>query len=190
VCAVDPVIGTFVSRPFGPKTKGYFGPGTWPWALNPKVVPRGRGAQPTNPLYWCEREGFSCVEAAINSSTFGRAVDVRRREHEIGPRRDSAHWPVALTPLFLLTGIATLLNGLLDAAGTRRRSGEGGRHRQSLALNVAVVFAGIGGAATCAAVLTLLVGALRDVTIASVLFGLFGLAVMSVLGQSPHTRLR
>jgi hypothetical protein len=55
-------------------------------------------------------------------------------------------------------------------------------HRQSLALNVAVILAGIGGAATCAAVLALFVGALRDMTVAAVLFGLFGLAVVCALG--------
>src|SRR4051812_50194443 len=37
------------------------------------------------------------------------------------------------------------------------------------------------GASTCAAVLALFVGALRDVTIGSVLFGLFGLAVLCAL---------
>jgi hypothetical protein len=40
----------------------------------------------------------------------------------------------------------------------------------------------MGGAATCGAVLTLLVGALRDATIASMLFALFGLAVSCTLG--------
>jgi hypothetical protein len=40
----------------------------------------------------------------------------------------------------------------------------------------------MGGAATCGAVLTLFVGALRDATIASMLFALFGLAVSCTLG--------
>jgi uncharacterized protein DUF2721 len=110
---------------------------------------------------------------------------------------------VALTPVFLLTGIATLLNVFstrlarvgdrveaaskaldgADADARRILSAQLAHlHRQSVALNVAVILAGIGGAATCAAVLTLFVGALRDMTVASVLFGLFGLAVVCALG--------
>jgi len=109
---------------------------------------------------------------------------------------------VALTPVFLLTGIATLLNVFstrlarvgdrveaaskaLDGADADERRILSAQlahlHRQSIALNVAVILAGIGGAATCAAVLTLFVGALRDMTVASVLFGLFGLAVVCAL---------
>src|SRR5260221_561116 len=55
-------------------------------------------------------------------------------------------------------------------------------HRRSLALDVAVVLGAVGGAATCGAVLTLFVGALREATVASMLFGLFGLAVICALG--------
>jgi len=105
---------------------------------------------------------------------------------------------VALTPVFLLSGIATLLNVFstrltrvadqvqavgkaledADSAGRRAFSAQLARlHRRSVALDIAVVLAGIGGASTCAAVLALFVGALRDVTIGSVLFVLFGLAV-------------
>ena len=110
---------------------------------------------------------------------------------------------VALTPVFLLTGIATLLNVFstrlarvadrveaagksLDGADAEQRRNLSAQlvhlHRQAIALNVAVILAGIGGAATCAAVLALFVCALRDMTIASVLFGLFGLAVVCALG--------
>src|SRR3954468_14234495 len=109
---------------------------------------------------------------------------------------------VALTPVFLLSGIATLLNvfstrlvrvadqvqavgkAVEDADGPGRRalSAQLARlRRRSVALDIAVVLAGIGGASTCAAVLALFVGALRDVTIGSVLFGLFGLAVVCAL---------
>lgn len=109
---------------------------------------------------------------------------------------------VALTPVFLLSGIATLLNvfstrlarvadrveaigkALEDADGAERRalSEQLARlRRRSVALDIAVVLAGLSGAATCAAVLALFVGALRDVTAGSVLFGLFGLAVMCAL---------
>ncbi|HVB16484.1 MAG TPA: DUF2721 domain-containing protein [Stellaceae bacterium] len=110
---------------------------------------------------------------------------------------------VALTPVFLLSGIATLLNVFstrlarvadrveavkkaldgADAAETKVLSAQLLHlHRRSLALDAAVVLGAIGGAATCAAVLALFVGALREATIASVLFALFGLAVGCALG--------
>ena len=54
--------------------------------------------------------------------------------------------------------------------------------RRSLALDAAVLLAAFGGAATCASVLTLFVGALRDATVASVLFTTFGIAVMCTIG--------
>jgi hypothetical protein len=110
---------------------------------------------------------------------------------------------VALTPIFLLSGIATLLSvfstrlarvaDLVDAT-TKAFAGadaEEGRilserlahlRRRSIALDVAVVLGAIGGAATCGAVLTLFVGALRDTATVSVLFLLFGLAVVCALG--------
>jgi len=55
-------------------------------------------------------------------------------------------------------------------------------NRRSLALDAAVLLAAFGGAATCASVLTLFVGALRDTPVASVLFTTFGLAVMCTIG--------
>jgi hypothetical protein len=108
----------------------------------------------------------------------------------------------ALTPVFLLSGIATLLNvfstrlgrvadrvevvgrALEDADRAERRalSAQLARlHRRSVILEIAVVLAGGSGAATCAAVLTLFVGSLRDETIGSVLVGLFGIAVVCAL---------
>jgi hypothetical protein len=54
-------------------------------------------------------------------------------------------------------------------------------HRRSIALDTAVVLAAVGGAATCAAVLVMFLGALREATIGNVLFGLFGLAVVCAL---------
>lgn len=110
---------------------------------------------------------------------------------------------VALTPVFLLSGIATLLsvfstrlarvadqvdavNKQLDGADSTEALRLSARltalHRRSLALDVAVILGAVGGAATCAAVLALFVGALREATIASVLFALFGLAVACALG--------
>ena len=110
---------------------------------------------------------------------------------------------VALTPVFLLSGIATLLNvfasrlaRVSDQIHAARKELEGADavqaerlaarlvrlHRRSLALDVAVVLGALGGAATCGAVLVLFVGALREATVASMLFGLFGLAVTCALG--------
>lgn len=109
---------------------------------------------------------------------------------------------VALTPVFLLSGIATLLNvfgarlarvadqadrvsTLLAGATDAERQRLGRRldrlHRRSLALDVAVVLAALGGVATCGSVLTLFVGALRDATVATLLFGLFGAAILCTL---------
>lgn len=110
---------------------------------------------------------------------------------------------VALAPAFLLSALATLLNvfstrlgrvadkvdavsaGLEgatreDAVRLRRRLSY--LRRRSMVLDTAVVLASLGGVATGAAVLTLFVGALRDATVASVLFGCFGLALLCTVG--------
>jgi Protein of unknown function (DUF2721) len=109
---------------------------------------------------------------------------------------------LALTPVFLLSGIAALLNVfatrlsrvadrvdqilkeievaepeqtailMLNLARLRRRS---------LALDTAVVLAAIGAAATCGSVLTLFVGALRDMAVAWALFVAFGLALVCTI---------
>jgi hypothetical protein len=110
---------------------------------------------------------------------------------------------VALTPVFLLSGIATLLNvfstrlarvsdrihrvleALSDADALQAKALEAQLahlHRRSIALDIAVVLGALGGAATCGAVLTLFIGALWDETVVSMLFGLFGLAVFCALG--------
>jgi type IV secretory pathway VirB6-like protein len=107
---------------------------------------------------------------------------------------------VALTPVFLLSGIATLMNvfstrlaRVADLIVKVAESDDTGDpttvnarlaqlRRRSLALDAAVVLAAIGGAATCISVLTLFVGALRDATVASVLFTTFGLAVACTIG--------
>ncbi len=107
---------------------------------------------------------------------------------------------VALTPVFLLSGIATLMNvfstRLARVADLIAKVAEGGEkgdpisvnaqlahlRRRSLALDAAVVLAAIGGAATCVSVLTLFVGTLKDAAVASVLFTTFGLAVLCTIG--------
>ena len=110
---------------------------------------------------------------------------------------------VALTPVFLLSGIATLLNVFstrlarvadqVDAASKALEGADAAEvkllsarlsqlHRRSIALDVAVILGAVGGAATCGAVMVLFVGHLFDVSIASPLFALFGLAVACALG--------
>jgi len=110
---------------------------------------------------------------------------------------------VALAPVFLLSGIATLLSVFstrlarvadrveqlmkaLEDADEAEAAMLGlalaGLRRRSIALDVAVVLGAIGAAATCASVLALFVGALKNETAASVLFTTFGVAVASTLG--------
>ena len=110
---------------------------------------------------------------------------------------------VALAPVFLLTGIATLLNvfsnrlarvadrvdqltSLIEDADKAKAMSLAAQlarlSRRSVALDVAVVLGALGAAATCASVLTLLVGALKNATVASVLFTTFALAVLCTLG--------
>lgn len=110
---------------------------------------------------------------------------------------------VALTPVFLLSGIATLLNVFstrlarvadqveavsraLDGADPVQAKMIAARlthlHRRSIALDVAVVLGAVGGAATCGAVLALFLANLLDRSTASALFALFGSAVVCALG--------
>jgi hypothetical protein len=110
---------------------------------------------------------------------------------------------LALTPVFLLSGIATLLSvfstrlgrvadrvqavsDALDGADATERqfllAQLAHLRRRSVTLEVAVVVSGIGGAATGGAVLVMFVGALRDEAAASILFALFGLAIVCAIG--------
>jgi hypothetical protein len=108
---------------------------------------------------------------------------------------------VALTPIFLLSGIATLLNVFstrlarvadrVDQINKAMEVADVGENadlrlihlrRRSLALDAAVVLGAIGAAATCTSVFTLFVGALRNSTVASVLFTTFGLAIACTIG--------
>lgn len=109
----------------------------------------------------------------------------------------------ALTPVFLLSGIATLLNvfstrlsRVADQVATVSKALETADteesallthqlknlYLRSVALDAAVVLGAVGGAATCGAVLVLFVGSLRDATNAWILFSLFGGAVVCALG--------
>ncbi|MBV8118816.1 MAG: DUF2721 domain-containing protein [Alphaproteobacteria bacterium] len=110
---------------------------------------------------------------------------------------------LALTPIFLLSGIAALLNVFatrLARVGDRvdqiAKEMEGAEpeviailslqlarlRRRSLALDVAVVLAAAGAAATCGSVLTLFVGAVGNKFAASVLFAAFAAAVLCTIG--------
>lgn len=110
---------------------------------------------------------------------------------------------VSLSPVFLLTGIATLLNVFstrlarvadrvqaLNKALPKADAEEvealveqlASLHRRSVALDVAVVLAAVSGAATCASVLTLFIAASAEMTAAKLLYWLFGAAVICALG--------
>jgi hypothetical protein len=110
---------------------------------------------------------------------------------------------VALTPVFLLSGIGTLLNMfntrlsrvsdhtwhmfelLGDAEDEAKRAhliAHMARLQQRrLALDVAVIMGAVGGASTCGAALVLFLGGLREAQVASWLFVLFGLALGCVV---------
>ncbi len=111
---------------------------------------------------------------------------------------------VALTPVFLLSGVGTLLNVFAtrlarvtdhmehaeellreepdgpDAATLRSHLHR--LRRRTLALDIAVALGAVGGGATAAATFTLFVGALRDSAVAWMLFLLFGAAVACTIG--------
>ena len=111
---------------------------------------------------------------------------------------------VALTPVFLLSGIGTLLNvfntrlarvtdhmehseELLRAQpdgpeAARLRAHLHRLRRRTFTLDVAVALGAIGGGATAAATLTLFVGALRNAAVASALLLMFGAAVACTVG--------
>jgi Protein of unknown function (DUF2721) len=106
---------------------------------------------------------------------------------------------VALTPVFLLSGIGTLLNVFNTRLGRvsdhRQHLSEllrgGGEEaekqwlrahlrrlqRRTLVLDASVVLGAMGGAATCGAAFVLFLGGLREKAIASSLFVLFGVAL-------------
>ena len=109
---------------------------------------------------------------------------------------------VALTPVFLLSGVATLLNVFstrlarvadqVDALAREMVNADAATaatlsirlkhlHRRSLALDVAVALGAAGGALTCTTVLALFVGEAGGFAVATMLFGTFGLALVCTL---------
>ena len=113
---------------------------------------------------------------------------------------------LALTPIFLLTGLASLLNvfttrlgrvadrvdKLTDVAADHGRQLARLRLR-SFILDAAVLFAALSGGLTCAAALTLFLGALRDAATGTWLFAFFGAALgcamLSLVSFSVETVL-
>ncbi len=116
---------------------------------------------------------------------------------------------VSLTPVFLLSGIAALLNvfasrlarvadrldmlagrGAGEAAEASAITGPGAHddkiarlHRRSLVLDVAVVLGTLAAAATCLAITALFVLALTNIAIPAILLISFGVAVLCTLGS-------
>jgi hypothetical protein len=109
---------------------------------------------------------------------------------------------VSLTPVFLLTGIATLLNvfttrlarvadqvdalsKLIEADPTRQSALMSLRlahlHRRSLFLDAAVLLAATAGASTCVSVFGLFAGEAGGFAVAAVLYVTFGLAIVCIL---------
>ena len=109
---------------------------------------------------------------------------------------------VSLAPVFLLSGIATLLNVFstrlarvadqVDLAAKALDTADAGEaallalrlqhlHYCSMALDVAVALGAAGGTLTCATVLALFVGETSGFAIATMLFVSFGLAIVCTL---------
>lgn len=114
---------------------------------------------------------------------------------------------VALTPVFLLSGVGTLMNvfnqrlarvsdhsehvaELLrknapgdDDDPERLRAHRIRLQRRIVALDTSIALGGVGGAATCGAAFALFLGGLRNSAVASWLVLLFGLALACVVGS-------
>jgi hypothetical protein len=109
---------------------------------------------------------------------------------------------VSLTPVFLLSGVATLLNVFstrlarvadqVEAAAKELTDADAATaatlsvrlehlHRRSLALDVAVALAAMAGALTCTTVLALFIGEAGGIATATLLFATFGLALVCTL---------
>lgn len=117
---------------------------------------------------------------------------------------DVAHLiETALTPVFMLSGVGTLLNlfntrssrvsdqiekasDLLGAEQDQAARGSLERQvvllrRRIIVLDIAIMFGGLAGAMTCGAAFVLFFGTVRDASIALWLVGLFGAALLSTV---------
>lgn len=110
----------------------------------------------------------------------------------------------ALTPIFMLSGIGTLLNlfntrlarvsdhiekatDALKAAANRAERLHLHRHlthlhRRTLLLDASILLGAVGGASTCGAAFVLFLGSLRDSAVASWLVMMFALALACTVG--------
>jgi hypothetical protein len=106
----------------------------------------------------------------------------------------------ALTPVFMLSGIGTLLNLFntrlarvsdhleqaadlqtdeADADARRKLERHLVRlHRRTILLDISIMFGAVGGAATCGAAFALFLGSVRDSAISAWLVALFGIALL------------
>jgi hypothetical protein len=123
---------------------------------------------------------------------------------EVGGPENVAHViQVALTPVFLLTGISGLLNvfnsrltriaGRADCITELLRNSTDESElarleiqftqlaRRIFALEVAIALGALGGAATGGAGFTLFIGSMRDAVVGSTLFILFGCALVCII---------
>ena len=111
---------------------------------------------------------------------------------------------IALTPVFMLSGIGTLLNlfntrlarvsdhletiasNMLDEDDSDRIAALHTHsirlHRRTLILDVSIILGAVGGAATCGAALVLFLGSLRNSSAGSWLVLLFGIALACTMG--------
>jgi hypothetical protein len=103
---------------------------------------------------------------------------------------------LALTPIFLLTGLASLLNVFTTRLGrvadrVDRLASDAEAHPRQLArlrlrssaLDVAVLLAALAGGLTCCAALTLFLGALRNGGTGHLLFAFFGAALLCAVAS-------
>ena len=119
---------------------------------------------------------------------------------------------VALTPVFMLSGIGTLINVFntrlarvtdhledvrkklgtpktddtpVDPIDTpaRLRNQQARLHRRVFVLDAAILLNGIGGASTCGAAMALFVGSLRDASTSAWLLAFFGIALACTVGS-------
>ena len=110
---------------------------------------------------------------------------------------------IALTPVFMLSGIGTLMNlfntrlarvsdhletiaNVLADAGDDARTAALHRHsirlhRRTMMLDASIVLGAVGGAATCSAALVLFLGSIRNSSAGSWLVLLFGVALICTM---------